>query len=107
MDRILPDQQFFYKGPLTTSAALITPNSTYPAYIKQIILTNIHATDDVTVTLATGEASPSTEGTPVVSSKDQWMREYPDGWEFTQGIKATASANSAIRAQIWGFQKST
>ena len=104
MNRILPDQQFFYKGTLSDSSALITPNSTYSAYVKQLILTNTTASD-VTVTLTTGESSPVTEWPVVVSAYDQIVREYEQGWEFAQGIKASASTGSAIRAQIWGFQK--
>lgn len=105
MDRILPDKQFFFKGALTTTSATLNTNHVNPAYIKQIILTNISA-DDVTVTLTTGESSPGTEATIVVSARDQWTRDYEQGWEFTQGIKGSASANGAIQAQIWGYQKS-
>jgi hypothetical protein len=106
MNRILPDHQFFFKGELTTSAASLNTGPVNPAYIKQIILTNIGA-DDVTVTLTSGESSPATEATIVVSGRDQWTRTYDQGWEFTQGIRGSASANSAIRAQIWGYQKSS
>ena len=106
MDRILPDQQFTYRGTLGTSAALLTPNSTYNAFAKQVILTNTSASD-VTVTITSAEGSPTTEAAIVVSSYDQWVRSYDQGWEFTNGMKASASSGSAVRVQIWGFQKST
>jgi hypothetical protein len=99
--RDLPSKKLEYKGTLTTSTVTA---ATATCLVFQLILSNIDTSADHLVTITNGESSPATMVNQTIASGDPWIREFPQGWEFTSGIKILCDANSAVRCEILGRQ---
>jgi hypothetical protein len=91
----------YYLQAITTSGTTITSANTY---VQVIYCTNSSGTDR-TITLADTQGSPVTFMTTVnVAANSVFLFNAPIGL-YMQGVKITASANSAILCQVQGTQQ--
>ena len=99
--RRLPPKDFTYKGTVADSESALNAATTF---VTSLIISNISA-NDVSLTLKSNETVPVTQYNTTYSAGDHRSFEYPEGWEFTSGIRAVASAASSIHVQIIGRTK--
>lgn len=97
-----PGKRFIsYLQAITTSGTTITSNATY---VQMLYCTN-NSGSDRTITIADTQGSPATFATSVSIAANSIMMVVSNATGlYMQGVKITASANSAISCQLQGVQ---
>ena len=74
-------------------------------FVKEITVTNIHATDSATLTLSTDGGASVMWMYNMLPGSQAYKQQWEEGWRFNSGIRWQASAASAIRVEIIGRAK--
>ena len=100
---------YIYSATVTTVSTLALPAGVQGAtsvIVYQIVIANVD-TSDVTLTITNNASSPVTMYNKPITAGDSFAVVYPQGREFANGIKVSASANNAINIEILGRRRTS